>query len=114
MLNGIQSAQTNSLRYQDRIAAPLYRLKMNEGGSMERMPPPPYEITLGRGEPEEEIQQDDRRFAENEALKEHLVITDVQALSGEGPGGLVRRFSLQLDTLGSQDGYWLDTGILTV
>jgi hypothetical protein len=100
------------------IATPLYRLKMNEGGSLDRMPNPPFEITLGRRDSDEEVSLDDKRFADkfaaSEALKEQLVVTDVQALAGDGPGGLARRFSLQLDTLPSQDGYWLDTGILTV
>lgn len=95
------------------IATPLYRLKQKEGGSIERIAPP-FDITLGRSQADDDVDFADRRFAENEALKEGLAIRDVQARNGGAAGGLTRMFTLQLETLPTEDGYWLDTGILTV
>lgn len=98
------------------IATPLYRLKLNaESAAADRLPAPPYKITLERITEFKDLDLEAKTFAEsfagNEALKEQIHIADVEASAG---GGHARNFSLQLETLPSQDGYWLDTGILTV
>ena len=98
------------------IATPLYRLKLNtESAAADRLPAPPYKITLERITEFKDLDVEAKTFAEtfagNEALKEQIQIADVEASVG---GGFTRNFSLQLETLPSQEGYWLDTGILTV
>ena len=109
------------------IATPLYRLKLNENASTDRMPRGPYRIVLERrNEIEDEKELQDRTdgplsrrqtygeaFASNEALKESITIAEVDTVSGNA-GLRQTDFSLQLETLGLNEGYWLDTGILTV
>ena len=41
-----------------------------------------------------------------------MKILEVEA--EDGGGGLKRLFSLTLDTLQTDDGYWLDTGVIKV
>lgn len=93
-------------------ATPLYRLKLGANSSRERIQLP-LTVTLARKPIEETADLEDRGLAEKEALKEELQIRDVSNKDGGG-GGLKRLFSLTLETLPSEDGYWLDTGILTV
>jgi hypothetical protein len=95
-------------------AAPLYRLKLSAGSASERVPRLPLTVWLKRTPPEEiPGWEDQKKMAESEAQKEELKIEDVEDAEGGG-GGLKRMFSLTLETLMVDDGYWLDTGILTV
>jgi len=91
-------------------ATPLYRLKLTAGSSISRVKLP-VTIELARKPVEGIAAFEDKKFAEKEALKEELEIRDA---FDETSGGMKRLFSLTLETLPSEDGYWLDTGILTV
>jgi hypothetical protein len=82
----------------------------------------PLTVTMKRVLPTDTIESASRalstselvqRQAQIEAGKEELTITEVSDRDGGG-GGMKRMLSLALDTLPSNDGYWLDTGILTV
>jgi hypothetical protein len=74
--------------------------------------PRDLKVTLGRTPPEESVSLLDASWLDQEARKEELTINEVEA--ADGGGGLKRLFSLTLETLPADDGYWLDTGILTV
>lgn len=87
-------------------ATPLYRLKFH---SQERIQLP-VTVVLARKPSDGVAGYDDKRFLDQEALKEELVITDVIGRDA----GLKRMFNLTLETLPSEGAYWLDTGILTV
>jgi hypothetical protein len=93
-------------------ATPLYRLKLSASTARERIPRFPLTVTLGRTPPEESVSVHDASWLDEEARKEELTINEVEA--ADGGGGLKRLFSLTLETLPADDGYWLDTGILTV
>lgn len=93
-------------------AAPLYRLKLSAGTSKERIQLP-LSVVLARKPVSEIASVEDLKLAEKEAQKEELQIRDAFNRDGGG-GGLKRLFSLTLDTLPSEEGYWLDTGILKV
>jgi hypothetical protein len=92
------------------IATPLYRLVGQTSPQQIQLP---LTVMLGRKPPDDSIGLEDPQFAANEALKEELMIRDVFNREGGG-GGLKKLFRLSLDTLSSEDGYWLDTGILSV
>jgi len=92
-------------------ATPLYRLKLS-ATALDRVPKLPMEVMLKRASPEEAAALADKDLADKEASKEELKIGDVTA--EDGGGGFKRLFSLTLETLLTDDGYWLDTGILTV
>jgi hypothetical protein len=92
-------------------AAPLYRLKLS-ATALDRVPKLPLRVKFKRPEPEEAVEAGNAALAEKEAAKEKLEIVDVTA--DDGGVGLKRLFSLTLETLLTDDGYWLDTGILTV
>lgn len=94
-------------------ATPLYRLKLSASTARERIPRLPLTVTLGRTPPGENVGLDDTSWADKEAGKEELRIVEVES-KADGGGGLKRLFSLTLETLPADDGYWLDTGILTV
>lgn len=93
-------------------ATPLYRLKLSSI-SPQSQSGMPYEVTLRRKPVTEIAEIDDKKIFEKEGQKEELIIGNVVNKDGAG-GGLKSLFSLTLDTLPSDDGYWLDTGILTV
>lgn len=94
-------------------ATPLYRLKLSAGSARERIPRLPLKVILGRMPPEEIVGFEDQTvLADSEVRKEEIKILEVE--SADGGGGLKRLFTLTLDTLLTDDGYWLDTGILTV
>ncbi|HEX4411067.1 MAG TPA: virulence factor SrfB [Xanthobacteraceae bacterium] len=90
------------------VATPLYRIKPVGGlpaQGMER----PISITLERELPEELADYADKNFSADEAKKEELRI--LEAVTRDD-ATVTRSFGLVLDTLGSENGYWLDTGIL--
>jgi len=92
------------------VATPMYRVKMLAGSSG-RLIQRPVTITLERELPEELADYDSRDFSSQEALMEELRITEAVAQDG---AAVKRSFSLVFDTLGSEQAYWLDTGILGV
>jgi hypothetical protein len=92
-------------------ATPLYRLKLTGGSSKERIQLP-VTVELARKPIEEIAGVEDQKLAEKEAQKEELQVRN--AFGRDGGGGMKRLFALTLETLPSEDGYWLDTGILTV
>ncbi|ARN81129.1 virulence factor SrfB [Methylocystis bryophila] len=92
------------------VTTPMYRIKMLAGSSG-RLIQRPIKITLERELPEELADYDSREFSLQEARKEELRITEAVAQDG---AAVKRSFSLVFDTLGSEQGYWLDTGILGV
>ena len=92
------------------VATPLYRIKLISG-SAGRAIQRPVAITLERELPEELAEYDSRDFSSKEAQKEELRIADATARDG---APVTRSFSLTFDTLGNEQGYWLDTGILAV
>jgi hypothetical protein len=98
-------------------ATPLYRLKADTERAktpiqIELRRTPPSEIPNPSDDDSRNFDALDREFARNEALKEELSIQS--AVDAGGNAGLERTISLTLETLPSEEGYWLDTGILTV
>jgi hypothetical protein len=93
-------------------ATSLYRLRLSASTARERIPKLPLTVTLGRTPPEESVSSDDATWVDQESRKEELTISEVESI--DGGGGLKRLFSLTLETLPADEGYWLDTGILTV
>jgi hypothetical protein len=92
------------------VATPMYRIKLISG-SAGRAIQRPVTITLERELPEELAEYDSRDFSSKEAQKEELRIADATARDG---APVTRSYSLTFDTLGNEQGYWLDTGILAV
>ena len=92
------------------VATPMYRIKVI-GTDASQSIQKPVEITLEREFPEELQEYDPRLFSIEEAKKEELRID-----AAEAPGGanVKRSFELVLDSIGSDTGYWLDSGILSV
>jgi hypothetical protein len=88
-------------------ATPLYRLKAETERART-----PISIVIGRKPPEEVVDVEDDGFAKMEAMKEELEVLSAEDAGGNA--GLERVISLTLETLPSEEGYWLDTGILTV
>ena len=92
------------------VASPMYRIKLI-AGSGGRAIQRPVAITLERELPEDLVEYDSRDFSSKEAQKEELRIADATARDG---APVTRSFYLAFDTLGSEYGYWLDTGILAI
>jgi len=90
-------------------ATPLYMLKLDPGSHSERIENP-LTVTLERESPEEADLGTDK-FLDAEAQKEELKIVEAKDNAG---ADLSRIMSLSLNTLADEDGYWLDTGVLTV
>ncbi|GJE52344.1 hypothetical protein GOFOIKOB_5415 [Methylobacterium tardum] len=92
------------------IATPLYRLRMRAGQEATQLRLP-LEITLersGDGRPDDEGPD---ALLRSESMKEEFEITDAYDADGLDVG---RKIELVLDTLASEQGYWLDTGILAL
>ena len=92
------------------IATPLYRLRLRPGVDLRTLRLP-IDVTLERSP---EVVADDEgpdALLLSEAIKEDFRI--VSAIDQNGLD-LTNRMDLVLDTLGSEQGYWLDTGILSV
>ncbi|HXW24247.1 MAG TPA: virulence factor SrfB [Xanthobacteraceae bacterium] len=92
------------------VATPIYRIKPVSGLSIQGIQRP-VQITLVRELPDELAEYESKNFSAIEAMKEELRIAEAVARDG---ANVTRSFGLSLDTLGSEDGYWLDTGILNV
>ncbi|MET7247998.1 virulence factor SrfB [Methylobacterium sp. EM32] len=92
------------------IATPLYRLRMAAGQEVTGLRLP-LEITLersGDGRPDDEGPD---ALMRSESMKEEFEITAAHDADGID---VRRRVELVLDTLASEQGYWLDTGILAL
>ncbi len=92
------------------VATPMYRVKQISGAGG-RAIQRPVRVTLERELPDVLAEYDSRDFSATEARKEELRITDATARDG---APVTRSFTLAFDTLGGEQGYWLDTGVLTV
>jgi len=92
------------------VATPMYRIKVI-GTDASQSIPKPVEITLERELPEEVQEYDPKLFSVEEAKKEELRIVDAEAANG---ATVKRSFELVLDSIGSDTGYWLDSGVLSV
>ncbi|WP_036255433.1 virulence factor SrfB [Methylocapsa acidiphila] len=92
------------------VASPLYRVKLTAGAGG-RAIQRPVTVTLERELPEELADYESREFSSKEAQKEELRIADATARDG---ALVTRSFTLTFDTLGNEQGYWLDTGILAL
>ncbi len=90
-------------------ATPLYKMSLGPGRAGIKLP---ITVTLQRGAPDEDVDFEEvDKFHEGEARKEELKIVDAQDRDG---ASVARSMQLSLDTMAADDGYWLDTGILTI
>ncbi len=92
------------------VVTPMYRIKMT-GNATHQDIQKPVTIMLEREDAGELSDYDDRLFSAAEAQSEEIKIADATARNG---ANVKRSFGLFLDTLGNDDGYWLDTGILNI
>ena len=93
------------------VATPMYRIKPIAHSSFHAIQKP-VTIVLERELPEDEkADYENRNFSANEAQKEELRIVEATARDG---ANVTRSFGLFLDTLASEEVYWLDSGILSV
>lgn len=95
------------------MATPLYRLEFANPQTLSRMARP-LTVTLARVDVDIDIEGDHDGFRRQqaEALKEEFVVTEVAQADGGGakPSDVV----LRLQTLGAEESYWLDSGIVPV
>lgn len=90
-------------------ATPLYKLSLGPGRSAVKLP---ISVTLQRSAPDEDVDFEEiDKFHEGEARKEEIKIIEAQDREGRS---VARLMQLRLDTMAAEDGYWLDTGILTI
>jgi len=92
------------------IATPLYRLRMRSGPETAHLRLP-VEITVERETNGFAIEEDSDSLIKSESMKEEFKIGD--AFDAEG-ADVKNKIELVLDTLSSEHGYWLDTGILSI
>jgi hypothetical protein len=95
------------------MASPLYSLKFanpQRAASQHK----PFTVTLERAEFDADLDDDtpEERRQHAEAIKEEFQIVDV--VDAQNDTLRTSDVVLRLQTLGSDDAYWLDTGILTV
>ncbi|GGH27776.1 virulence factor SrfB [Alsobacter metallidurans] len=92
------------------IATPLYRLRLRPGIDLNAVRLP-IEITLERSAETSADDEGPDSLMLSEAIKE-----DFKIISAVDQNGLElsNRMELVLDTLASEQGYWLDTGILSL
>ena len=90
-------------------ATPLYKMSLGASRAAVRLP---ISVTLQRSAPDEDVDFEEvDKFHEGEARKEELKIVEAQDRDGRS---VARLMTLSLDTMAADDGYWLDTGILTI
>jgi hypothetical protein len=92
------------------IATPLYRLRMRSGLETTHLRLP-VEITVEREANGSAIDEDSEALIKSESMKEEFKIGD--AFDSDGTD-VKNKIELVLDTLSSEQGYWLDTGILSI
>lgn len=92
------------------IATPLYRLRLRPGMDLKSVRLP-IEVTLERSPEDLADDEGPDALMLSEAIKE-----DFKIISATDQNGLdlSSRMELVLDTLASEQGYWLDTGILSL
>ncbi|WP_294532283.1 virulence factor SrfB [uncultured Rhodoblastus sp.] len=89
-------------------ANPLYKLSMPPGQRART----PISVVLQRGVPEDDVSFEEiNKLQKSEAQKEEIRITEAFDANG---ASLTKIMQLNLDTMGGEDAYWLDTGILTI
>lgn len=93
------------------MATPLYRMDFRNAQAAQRFARP-LTVTLERAEfdVDEDAPEVNRQVAE--ALKEEFVVTEV--VDAKGATLKPSDVELRLQTLNSDAGYWLDTGILSI
>jgi hypothetical protein len=94
------------------VAAPLYKLTVTQSRSA-RAVQRPVRVTLGRNTEEAEDDADATAVLASEATREEFTVVDAEDAKG---APVKRMMELKLDTLAVEtgDGYWLDTGILSI
>jgi hypothetical protein len=91
-------------------ASPLYRLRLKAGVDASGLRAP-YQIRIERAG-EQDIDEDaPDALLRSESAREEFQIVEAVDVNG---ANLTQKLELLLDTLPSEQGYWLDTGILTV
>ena len=90
-------------------ATPLYKLSLGPGGNRPKLP---ITVMLQRGAPDDDVGFEEAdKFHAGEARKEEIKLLEAYDDDGASIGRLMQ---LSLDTMAAEDGYWLDTGILTI
>ena len=91
-------------------ATPLYRLRLKPGLD-NRQIATPIEVRIERTQDNPPDDDDPNALIRAESMKEEFEITDAIDATGKD----VRpKMDLFLDTLDREQGYWLDTGILSI
>jgi hypothetical protein len=89
-------------------ANPLYKLSL-PAGQPARLP---ITVTLQRGAPDEEVGFEEmNKFQKGEARKEEVRVLEAFDANGASVSKIMQ---LTFDTMTADEGYWLDTGILTI
>jgi hypothetical protein len=89
-------------------ANPLYKLSLPPGQRART----PISVVLQRGVPEDDVSFEEiNKLQKSEAQKEEIRIAEAFDANG---ASLTKIMQLNLDTMGGEDAYWLDTGILTI
>lgn len=89
-------------------ANPLYKLSLPAGQPAKL----PISVTLQRGAPDEEVGFDEiNKFQRGEARKEEVRVLEAFDANGASVSKIMQ---LTFDTMTADEGYWLDTGILTI
>ena len=69
-------------------------------------------VTLRRGAPDDDVAFEEiNKFQKAEAQKEEIQIAGAWDANG---ASLAKLMQLSFDTMGADEGYWLDTGILGI
>jgi hypothetical protein len=89
-------------------ASPLYKLSLPSGERAR----PPVTVTLRRGASDDDVGFEEiNKFQKAEAQKEEIQIVEAWDANSSS---LTKIMQLSFDTMGADDGYWLDTGILGI
>lgn len=94
------------------VATPLY--KLTEARNPRRPIRKPVNVTIARNvRTADEETADDKALLSSEATREEFVVSQAEDANGQADKGMME---LRLDTLAVEtgDGYWLDTGILSI
>ena len=100
---------TRQLPFARWTATPLYKLSLGPSATRPKLP---ISVVLQRGAPDEDVGFEEAdKFHEGEARKEEIKLVEAYDAAGSS---VVRLMQLNLDTMAAEDGYWLDTGVLTI
>lgn len=93
------------------VAMPLYKLTISQSRSARNIPKP-IKVTIARNTQDaDEGETDEAVLLSSELTREEFVIEDAEDLSGSP---VKRLMELKLQTMAGDDGYWLDSGILSI